>query len=167
MHRRESEPRRPPVNRIGAWTAGSKLGAGLLIVAGLFLLIQLVPYGRDHSNPPVTRVAGFDTPRTEQLVSDACGACHSNLTSWPIESNLAPTSWLIQRDVEAGRGILNFSEWDHAQAGVDRVVSAVKGGEMPPLQYKLLHPSSRLSDAEKADLIDGLTRTYQGDPPGP
>jgi mono/diheme cytochrome c family protein len=167
MHRRESEPCRPAVNRLRAWTAGSNLRAGLLIVAGLFVLIQLVPYGRGHSNPSVTRATSFDSPRTEQLVSDACGACHSNLTSWPIESNLAPASWLIQRDVEEGRGILNFSEWDHAQADLNRVVYAVRGGEMPPLQYELLHPSSRLSDAEKADLIAGLTRTYQSDPPGP
>jgi hypothetical protein len=38
---------------------------------------------------------------------------------------------------------------------------------MPPLQYKLLHSSARLSDSEKADLIAGLTRSYSQDPPGP
>lgn len=148
-------------------SAGSKLRAGLLVLAALFVLIQLVPYGRDHANPSVTRAAGFDSPRTERLVGEACNACHSNLTNWPIESNVAPTSWLIQRDVDTGRGILNFSEWDHPQAELDRVITAIKGGEMPPLQYKLLHPSARLSDADKADLIAGLTRTYGSNPPGP
>ncbi len=43
----------------------------------------------------------------------------------------------------------------------------IQEGEMPPLQYKILHPGARLSDGEKSDLIAGLTKTYQSDPPGP
>lgn len=154
------------MRRVRSWAAGSMLRSGLLIVVAGFLLIQLVPYGRDHANPPVTRAVAFDSPRTEQLATQACGACHSNLTSWPIESNIAPTSWLIQHDVDDGRGILNFSQWDRSQPDVSQLAEVIQGGGMPPLQYTLLHPSSRLSDSEKADLIAGLTRTYQSDPPG-
>jgi hypothetical protein len=29
--------------------------------------------------------------------------CHSNLTHWPWYSNIAPISWLVQKDVEDGR----------------------------------------------------------------
>lgn len=155
------------MSRIRAWASGSRIRIGLIVVAALFLLIQLVPYGHDHSNPPVTRQARFDSPQTEQLVDDACGACHSNLTSWPIESNVAPFSWLIQSDVDGGRRILNFSEWDRGQVEVGEIGDVVDGGAMPPLQFRLLHPSARLSDSEKQDLIDGITRTYQQDPPGP
>ena len=37
---------------------------------------------------------------------------------------------------------------------------------MPPLQYKILHPSSaRLSDSTEAALVKGLTKTYRQDPP--
>lgn len=154
------------MSRLRAWAAGSKLRIGLLAVIAIFLVIQLVPYGHDHSNPPVTQAVAFDSTRTEQLATDSCNACHSNLTSWPIESNIAPTSWLIQSDVEGGRGILNFSEWDRAQADLEEVIGVIQEGEMPPLQYKILHPSSRLSDSEKADLVQGLTRTYGSDPPG-
>jgi hypothetical protein len=154
------------VSRIRSWAAGSRLRVGLLIVLAGFALIQLVPYGRDHSNPRVTRAVSFDNPRTEQLVSDACGACHSNLTSWPIESSVAPTSWLIQSDVDGGRSALNFSQWDQSQPDVSEVTGTIEEGSMPPLQYKLLHPAARLSDSEKADLIAGLERTYRTDPPG-
>lgn len=31
---------------------------------GFVLLIQLVPYGRDHSNPPVVQEPHWDDPRT-------------------------------------------------------------------------------------------------------
>jgi hypothetical protein len=150
-----------------AGVRASKLRIGLVGVLGAFLLIQLVPYGHDHSNPPVTQAVAFDSSRTEQLAYDACGDCHSNLTSWPFESNIAPTSWLIQRDVDEGRGILNFSEWDQPQVAVGEVAEVIQEGEMPPLQYKLLHPGARLSDAEKTELVAGLTKTYQQDPPGP
>jgi hypothetical protein len=152
--------------RLWAWVTASKLGAALVFGFAGFLLIQLIPYGHDHSNPAPTRPVAFDSPRTEQLASDACGACHSDLTDWPIESNIAPTSWLIQHDVDEGRAQFNFSEWDHAQPDLGELTEQIDGGGMPPLQYKLMHPDARLSDSEKADLIAGLTRTYQQDPPG-
>lgn len=154
------------MGRLKSWARASKLRAGLLIVVGLFLAIQLVPYGHDHSNPPVTQAAKFDSAHTEQLVDQACGACHSNLTSWPIESNVAPSSWLIQRDVQEGRGRLNFSDWGRSQPDLGELTGKIQSSEMPPLQYRLLHPSARLSDSEKAALVSGLTKTYRADPPG-
>lgn len=153
--------------RIFRWASGSVIRIALLVIVGGALVIQLVPYGRDHANPPVTRQVRFDNARTEQLATDACGDCHSNLTTWPIESNVAPFSWLIQHDVEDGRGVLNFSEWDRPQPDPGELGEVIDGGEMPPLQYRLLHPGARLSDTEKTDLVAGLTRTYQQDPPGP
>ena len=153
--------------RIFRWATGSVIGIALLLIVGALLVIQLVPYGRDHANPPVTRQVQFDNAHTEQLATDACGDCHSNLTTWPIESNVAPFSWLIQHDVEDGRGVLNFSEWDRPQPDPGELGEVIDGGEMPPLQYRLLHPGARLSDTEKTDLVAGLTRTYQQDPPGP
>ena len=154
------------MSRIRSWASGSKLRIGLLVLIALFIVIQLVPYGHDHSNPGVTRAAAFDSPKTEQLVDGACGDCHSNLTSWPIESNVAPMSWLIQNDVQGGREHLNFSEWDHPQPELGELTEKIQEGEMPPLQYRLLHPDARLSDSEKAALVAGLTKTYQQDPPG-
>jgi len=154
------------VSRLRHWAAGSYLKTGLLILVALFLVIQLVPYGRDHANPPVTRQARFDSARTEQLFTDSCNACHSNLTSWPPESVIAPFSWLIQHDVDDGRGVLNLSEWNGFQPAAGRVAEAISGGEMPPLQYTLLHPGARLSGSDKQELIDGLASTFQQDPPG-
>lgn len=154
------------ISQVRTWVTASRVRLVLAVLVAVFLVIQLVPYGRDHTNPPVTRAAAFDSPRTEQLMTQACGACHSNLTSWPIESNVAPFSWLIQNDVEGGRTRFNFSEWGRAQPSLDEITGVISGGEMPPLQYKLLHSSARLSDSEKADLIAGLRRTFAADPPG-
>ncbi len=132
---------------------------------GLTVLIQLVPYGRDHSNPPVSKAARWTDPTGEQLAQQSCYDCHSNLTEWRWYSNIAPMSWLIQRDVDEGRGVLNFSEWNRAQPDLGELLDQVSSGEMPPIQYTLIHPSAGLSTTEKSQLAHALTRLYGSDPP--
>jgi hypothetical protein len=132
---------------------------GLLALVLLFGLIQFVPYGRDHSNPPVQDEPAWSEPRTRELAVRACFDCHSNQVIWPWYSNVAPVSWLVQRDVDEGRRRLNFSEWGQRRQEVREVAEVVREGEMPPWQYKLMHSSSRLSAEEKDALIGGLTAT--------
>ncbi len=86
----------------------SRIGLGVL---GTLLAIQLVPYGRDHGNPPVTGEPTWDAPETRTLAKQACFDCHSNETEWPAYASIAPAPWLVQRDVNQGRAVLNFSEW--------------------------------------------------------
>ena len=138
------------------------VGAALVAV---FALAQAVPYGRAHSNPPVTKEPAWNSPTTRALAKDACFDCHSNQTTWPWYSNVAPVSWLVTNDVDGGRGALNFSEWNRPQEAGD-VVEAVTGGGMPPWYYKLAHPRSRLSSAERAQLARGLAATIAQSPPG-
>ena len=136
----------------------------VIVLAGGFLLIQLVPYGRDHSNPPVTAEPAWDSPQTKALARAACFDCHSNETDWPWYTNIAPVSWLAQHDVDEGRNALNFSEWDRPQE-VGDVGEVIRGGEMPPWYYGITHSGARLSDAEKARLIAGLKATFLASPP--
>jgi len=128
-----------------------------------FGLIQLIPYGRDHTNPPVTSEPAWDSPQTKALAQKACFDCHSNETVWPWYSGIAPGSWLIYRDVVEGRENMNFSEWPAAGGGglMAEAAEKVADGEMPPLQYKLAHSGARLSDAEKQQLIAGFKASAQ------
>ena len=126
-----------------------------------FLGIQLVPYGRDHTNPPVQEEPTFDSVQTAALVKAACYDCHSNRTEWPWYTNVAPFSWLVQRDVDGGRAVLNFSEMNLGQVA-DEAAEKVREGEMPPFTYTIMHPGARLSDADKAALVKGLIATFGG-----
>jgi hypothetical protein len=137
---------------------------GGLVLVALLLVIQLVPYGRDHSNPPVTREARMD-PATRVVVTETCADCHGNRTRWPWYASVAPASWFAQSDVDGGRKVLNFSEWDQPQPDVDELAQVIANGRMPPTKYRLLHGDARLSDAEKDRLIAGLRRLYDADPP--
>lgn len=136
------------------------LVGGLL---GMLLVIQIVPYGRDHRNPPTTMNVQWDTPRTEDLARRACYDCHSNETKWPWYASVAPVSWRIQAHVTEGREKLNFSTFDRPQDEAEESAETVEKGEMPPLDYLLAHPEARLSATEKQDLIAGLTATLGGE----
>lgn len=134
---------------------------GGAIVVGGFVVMQLVPYGRAHANPPVVSEPNWDSPETRALAEKACFDCHSNETTWPWYSNVAPVSWLTQHDVDEGRAVLNFSEWGSGGEGEEgeEIGEVIWEGEMPPAQFLLTHPEARLTDAEKQQLIRGLTAT--------
>jgi Haem-binding domain len=129
------------------------------ILVGAFVLIQLVPYGRDHQNPPVIREPEWNDPATRDLAKRACFTCHSDETTWPWYSDVAPISWLVERDVQDGRRHLNFSEWDRLQRHAKDSGDQVRRGEMPPWFYLPMHPEAKLTVAEKDRLIRGLSAT--------
>lgn len=134
--------------------------APVLLIAGM----QVVPYGRDHSNPPDGKLVAFDSPATEDLARRACFDCHSNRTKWPWYSNLAPVSWRIQNHVDEGRAKLNFTAFDAANEKMTDAAGdageEVTKGEMPPSDYLLAHPEARLTAEEKRALVAGLDRTF-------
>ncbi len=131
----------------------------------MFAAIQFVPYGRGHTNPPVTQAAAFGQGAGVEIVRGACFDCHSNQTAWPWYTSVAPFSWLIQHDVEEGRSVVNFSEWDRPQDGASDLVEVVQDGGMPPWSYTLAHPAARLSERERQELIVALQEMLRRSPP--
>jgi hypothetical protein len=140
---------------------GTVLAETGVVAAVLFVLIQLVPFGRMPSNPPVTGEPAWDSPETRALAVRACFDCHSNETEEPWYSNIAPVSWAVSDHVESGRGKLNFSEFDRPQDDADKSVDVTEDGDMPPGYYTRfgLHSSAALSDEEVAQLIAGFRAT--------
>ncbi len=128
----------------------------LAVGFALLLAIQLAPYGRQHTNPPVTAELAWSDPAVRELAVRACFDCHSNQVVWPWYSNLAPVSWIVQNHVQEARSTLNFSEWDRPQEGSREAAEVVQEGEMPPAYYKLMHRAANLSPAEVSQLAEGL-----------
>ena len=135
----------------------------LISLVGVFLfgiIIQFITYGRAHNNPPVMAEPKWDSPKTREVFFRVCADCHSNETVWPWYSNIAPISWLIQRDVDEGRAAFNVSEWGRGENEGDDAVETVQNGSMPPLIYTTMRPSARLSIAEKQTFVQGLVATF-------
>jgi len=149
----------------------SFIGVVLAIFVMGFLLIQLVPFGHAHANPPVVKEPTWDSPTTRELARQACFDCHSNETVWPWYTNLAPVSWLTQRDVNEGREKLNFSDYqglrgEEGGKGEDEeegeeISEEIERGSMPPWYYVIIHPNAALSDQEKQQLITGLQNSLK------
>jgi hypothetical protein len=131
----------------------------VLVVLGVFALIQLFPYRVTHpierNNPP------WDSAQTQRLVVAACYDCHSNQTRTYWYENIAPASWWITRHVEDGRRAMNFSTWGRIDAPLHDAARAVENGSMPPWYYTWfgLHAAAKLSPAERIALARGLRAT--------
>lgn len=140
--------------------SGSRLGRVVrrlaLVGVVVFLLVQLVPYGWRHPNPPVVADAPWPDARSEELARTACYDCHSNETDWPVYSYVAPMSWLVRRDVEDGREELNFSRWDDDAGEADDALDELVEGSMPPDRYVALHRDADLSTTDQATLATAL-----------
>ncbi len=131
----------------------------LLGLPVLLVVIQLVPYGRAHSNPPVVKEPAWDRPATRELAQRACFDCHSNQTRWPWYSHVAPVSWFVQHDVDDGRKHLNFSEWQKKYKDADDAPEVVTEGEMPLSVYVWMHAEAKLSTEQRKALAEGLATT--------
>ena len=128
----------------------------LFVVGVVFVGIQFVPYGWSHPNPPVRADAPWPSEESERIARSSCYGCHSNETDWPLYSYVAPMSWLVRSDVEAGRDELNFSDWPEYAEEADDAIEVVLEGSMPPDRYTMVHRGARLTEAEVDELVRAL-----------
>jgi len=127
----------------------------VLLAVGVSLAIgsQWIHFERD--NPPVSSDVPAPPP-VKTVLRDGCYDCHSNETAWPAYTWVAPASWLAHYDVTEGRKRLNFSNWETyaSDPGTEaqklkNLAAAITADDMPPWYYRLFHPKSRLSKAQR------------------
>ena len=130
-------------------------GVAAAIVA---MAAQLMPAKLD--NPPVT--GDIAVPGDAGIaLRAACYDCHSNETRWPWYAHVAPLSWWIARDVEHGRRQVNFSIWNTYYPAtrhrkLEWMGRSLAEPDMPPKWYQAMHPGARLTDAQRAALVDWI-----------
>ena len=133
-----------------------------LIAVALAAGIQFVPV--DRGNPPVepshSIYAAQPMPaNVRSIFEDSCKNCHSNQTTWPWYSYVAPFSWIVVHDVHDGRKHMNFSEWsaysaDKREEKLDDICDEVTNGEMPDGKYLLIHRKARLTQSQRESVCD-------------
>lgn len=87
------------------------------------------------------------------ILTSKCADCHSMETQTPLYGRFAPVSWLLERDIIRGRQAMNLDDWDHysverQQTLAAKIVQETKSHEMPLLQYRMIHWSARITDAD-------------------
>jgi cytochrome c len=93
------------------------------------------------------------SPEARAILVAKCADCHSAQTHSPIYARLAPVSWLMERDILRGRSAMNLSQWDNyspaqQQTFIAKIVQETKSHQMPLLQYRMIHRSTSITDAD-------------------
>ena len=147
----------------GRTGAGPGFAIGSLVVSGLvvFGLIQLVPYGRDRTQPPITGEPQWASAETRTLMVNACFHCHASEVEYPAYANVAPASWAVQSHINSGRGEVNYQQFATDPGNADETIEVIRDGSMPPAYFTRFgnNPEAALTDEQKAALIAGLEKT--------
>lgn len=133
-------------------TPGKLIGA----LAVLFVAAQAIVPAK--TNPPIDPAKTLEAVRPDlteaaTVMERSCRDCHSNATTWPWYSSVAPVSWLVARDVNEGRKELNISEFGTYDARtqqhkLEEACDQVKEGEMPMWIYTIQHPDAKLQPGD-------------------
>ncbi|MCL6258503.1 heme-binding domain-containing protein [Aquiflexum sp. TKW24L] len=133
----------------------------LLGLAVVFIGIQFVPNelpAVNTNNPGDLVLNGLVSEEISTMLKTSCYSCHSNETVYPWYSYVAPSSWLVDKDVREAREEVNFSDWmDYDMMDklkiLDDIAIEVKEGRMPMEIYTLMHSSAKLDDAQRAKIV--------------
>jgi len=139
--------------RVKKWIKRIFLTLAVLLVVAQVIRPRL-------TNPPVDPAKELRAPEpVTSILARSCNDCHSNRTIWPWYSQIAPVSWLLADDVNDGRKEMNFSEWAtftprRTARKLQEICEQVEQHKMPLKKYIPLHPSAKLSDADRKTLCE-------------
>lgn len=138
-----------------------------VIVLVLLAAIQLVPVTR--TNPAVdarsSLLSSDGLPAdVSAMLQRSCQDCHSNRTTWPWYSHVAPVSWVVAGDVSGARSHLNLDEWssyslEAKQTRLTKICEELKSGDMPDSKYLWIHRSAKLTQQQRTTLCDWAEAT--------
>jgi cytochrome c len=149
-------------------------------LAASLLLARVHPFGdaglyaRKGAAMPILnddRNRGQVPDDVRAILVEKCADCHSNETRAPFYGRFAPVAWLLERDIQKGRGAMNFDRWDsysgtQQQTFAAKMVQETRSHEMPLLQYRLIHWNTRIADSD-IRALSSWARAMSGSEAGP
>ncbi len=132
----------------------------LIVVIIAFVVIQFFRPERTttevYEESHITKIMNVPDD-VHKILKRSCFDCHSDHTTWPWYTNIAPASWLVAKDVRNGRTKMNFSQWGRIpdakrEARLESICEEITEGEMPLKEYLYLHGDAKLTPQDK-DII--------------
>ena len=130
----------------------------------LIIFIVMQVFRIDKTNPPIAENKDFvnivnPTDEIATILKNACYDCHSNHSTYPWYTNIAPVSWWVKGHIKNGRRQVNFSEWgdydeERRSHALRECIEVMADRRMPLKSYTWAHSEARLSDAQKQRLQD-------------
>jgi len=132
-----------------------------LFLLFVFILIQFIRI--DKTNAAVNPQDDFLTissanSEVSKVIKSSCYDCHSNESTYPWYTNIAPVSWWVKNHINEGRDELNFSIWasyseKRKNHKLEECIEMIEEGEMPMSSYTIMHGEAKLTDAQKLELV--------------
>jgi len=129
----------------------------LFWVVGIAILIQFIR--PDFTNAKVDDAVALNANQEVlSVLKTSCYDCHSHETKYPWYYNVAPLSWMMSSNIDAGRQALDFSNWENIDTEVrlerlKRAKKLVNNEMMPKSEYLMMHKNAVL-DKEKKETLE-------------
>lgn len=146
----------------------SQIKTGLLILFLVVIVIQFIRPARNQNGQvlesDITKI--YKVPENVQVIlKSSCYDCHSNNTHYPWYANIQPAGWWLASHIKKGKEELNFNEFGNyserrQQSKLKSIANSIEDGTMPLPAYTLIHTSAKLSEEDKA-LILNWTETIK------
>ncbi len=152
----------------------NKARVKMVLLALVVFLIGIQFFQPERTNPPVIPSRALSShvaiPKNVQAsLMRSCGDCHSDQTTWPWYSHVAPVSWMVVDDVNQGRRHMNFQDWEaqpspkQANDVLADVCKEIRQNAMPPFTYRIAHKNVKLTQPE-SDAICAWSQTFGAAP---
>lgn len=137
----------------------------VLGILSVFVFLQIID--KPIENKPLTNQTQIPQ-EVNAIFERACYNCHSNETNFSWYDKVAPVSWLVKKDVDHARSVMNFSNWNNLppeqlKGNLWAVFNMIKSGEMPLHHYIAIHPEAKITDSEIAAIggyVNSLSTEY-------
>jgi hypothetical protein len=137
----------------------------LLVLAGLFLLIQFVRPAKNLSADTAKNIQNlYAVPAdVDKILKTSCADCHSNKTIYPWYAEVQPVGWWLNNHIKEGKRHFNLDDFAGRRVNyqfkkMDDCIEQLNNGDMPLESYTLIHHNARLSAADKQTLINWCER---------
>lgn len=129
----------------------------LLIFLIIFIVMQFIQPNKE--NIVVDKNLEIKAPtEVMTLLKTSCFDCHSNETTWPWYSQIAPFSWVVANHVNTGRKALNFSTWENYSLQLKeeklKAIYRTAYASMPLPSYIYAHEEANLTKEQRSMIRD-------------
>jgi hypothetical protein len=133
----------------------------LLVLAGLFLLIQFVRPAKNLTADTARNIHTLYTVPSDvdKILETSCADCHSNKTIYPWYAEIQPVGWWLNNHIKDGKRHFNLDDFTGRRISyqfkkMDDCIEQLNNGDMPLDTYTMIHHHARLSAADKQTLIN-------------
>lgn len=138
----------------------------LFVFIGIFIIAQLfkpeknsgkmvsMDYFYAETNPPA---------EVKRILEVSCNDCHSDVTKYPWYNNITPVNYWLAEHVNDGKKHFNISTWEgnstkRKDHKFEEIIEMVDAKEMPLDSYTWIHREAKLTNEQRALLIEWAKR---------